>query len=241
MTSLASIFSTALSSTNDAVSEDIRSYPRGDCVKFTSDPLALVLHYRCQGLANWEIGSSLLYEDYKNKIVDKEFFRKAIKIKKYYRNKFMIKSLKDNASLSQYRQHLYNYVDNNDPYTIFKNDIPMIVKLPDFYEEDTMMDDMVKKYQMTSDDYRRTGTDTVELFPLEKSRRKTRHSDNFYYWFRDSDNLIYRISLDTKNVLMHLFDREFQKPSLHVFSTFCATRTRGQDYVFYSLHDWKIL
>lgn len=216
-------------------------YPRNDIVKFKADPLALTLSFRDQGLENWKITEKLTSAPTWDLFAEDRFFHRASEIKKYYRNKLMFKALKNtNHNMSKFRQDLYNYVESSDPFSVYKNDIPMIVKLPDFYEEDVMMDAMVKKYKMTGD-YETTQNVERTLYPLQKHHRKTKNQDQKHFWFRDDNNLIYRIVIEPKNPLLHLFEKEFSKQSINVSATFYATRTRGQDYVFYSLSNWNIL
>lgn len=217
-------------------------YPRGEVLKFKGDPLALALAWRFHGWENWKIAEELMKSTSWDIFAHKDSVAEAEKIKRYYRNRFMLKAIKTSEQgMSRFRQDLYNYVESNDPYTVYKNDIPMIVKLPEFYKEDTMMDDMSKQYNMTEQFYKNTQSETRTLYALDKHHRKTKRSDQVYYWFRDDNNCVYRLSLDPKNLLLHLFEREFEKDSLNISGTFYFTKTRGQDYVFYSMNNWKIL
>lgn len=141
--------------------------------------------------------------------------------------------------MSKFRQDLRNYVESDDPYNVYKNDIPMIVKLPDFYLEDQMMDQMVRDYRMGEQYYANSKGERV-LYPLNRYYRKTKKTDQLYFWFRDDSNLIYRINIDPKNPLLHLFEKEFLKKSVKIYATFYSTRIRGQDYTFYSLNHWRL-
>jgi capsule polysaccharide modification protein KpsS len=140
--------------------------------------------------------------------------------------------------MSRFRQDLYNFVESDDPYTVYKNDIPMIVKLPEFYEEDKMMDGFVKECRMDAKYYDNV-TDSRFLIPMRKHHRKTKRTDQLYFWFQDSNKLVYRINIDPKNPLLHLFEREFAKDKVCLSGTYYSTRIRGQDYTFYSLNNWK--
>lgn len=216
-------------------------YPRNDKLKFKGDPLALTLGFRDAGLENWRITEKLTSSDTWNLVAHKEHVQQAQDIKRYYRNKFVLNALKHTGQgMSKFRQDLRDYVESDDPYSVFKNDIPMIVKLPDFYAEDKMMDEMVKNYKMDGKFYD-NGSGERTLYPLQKFHRKTKHTDQLYFWFRDINDMIYRVSIEPKNALLHLFEREFAKDMVRVQGMFNALKTRGQPYTFYSLHNWTIV
>jgi len=217
-------------------------YPRNEKLKYNADPLALVLGYRDHCMENWKIAEKIMETNTQQLLAQKKYVTQSEEIKRYYRNRFVISSLKNTGqNMSRFRQDLYNFVDSQDPYTVYKNDIPMIVKLPDFYDEDVFMDGLVKQYRTADGDYRKNCSETVTLHPIKKLHRKTKRSDQFYYWFRDDNQLIYRLNLDPKNPLLHLFKREFERESVNIAGTFFATHVRGQSYTFYSINNWKIL
>lgn len=216
-------------------------YPRNDKLKFKGDPLALVLAYREKDMENWKITEQLTSSPTWDLLAMKEHVQRANDIKKYYRNKFMLNALKNTGQgMSKFRQDLHNYVESDDPYTVFKNDIPMIVKLPEFYAEDQAMDEMAKNYKMDGKFYD-NGSGERALYPLQMLHRKTKNTDQLHYWFRDIGDTVYRISVDPKNPLLHLFEREFAKDTVRVQGTFYPTKIRGQSYVFYSLTHWTIV
>jgi hypothetical protein len=215
------------------------AYPRNDKLKFKGDPLALVLAYRENGMENWKITEHLTSSSTWDLLATKEHVQQANDIKKYYRNKFVINIFKHgDRGMSKFRQDLRDYVESDNPYTVYKNDIPMIVKLPEFYEEDKMMDEFVKEYRMDAKHYENV-TDSRFLYPMRKHHRKTKRTDQLHFWFQDSNKLVYRINIDPKNPLLHLFEREFAKDKICLSGTFYSTRIRGQDYTFYSLNNWK--
>jgi hypothetical protein len=222
------------------IDEANSAYPRNDKLKFKGDPLALVLAYREKDMENWKITERLTSSSTWDLLATKEHVRQANDIKKYYRNKFILNALKhSDHGMSKFRRDLREYVESDDPYTVYKNDIPMIVKLPDFYEEDKMMDEFQKEYHMTSEFYTMYNGITT-LKPLRKHQRKTKNHNAINYWFTDHSNRIYRISIKPDNELIHLFEREFDKDLVTMDATFYPTKMRGQDYVFFNVNKWTI-
>ena len=220
--------------------EQVKRTPKP--ITYTFDPLAFTLASLDSGMSKSNIVDTLGTENPKGVWIA-EFDQQANDIRKYYRNKLMLRTLKhSNIKMSKFRQDLYNYVESNNPYTIDRNDIPMIVKLPDFYAEDKMMDQFVKDYVMDSKHYQnQTAHDSLTLYPMRKFHRKTQSSDLLHYWFCDDANLVYRIDLEPKNPCVHLFEREFANSSIK-FNTLCnLIKTRGQPYAFYKLNKWEIL
>ena len=240
-----SMFNTLFGNTVNAVWVDevdhatAQPYPRSEKLKYNADPLALVLGYRDGCMENWKIAEKIIETDTQQLLAQKTYVTQSEEIKRYYRNRFVISSLKNTGhNMSRFRQDLYNFVESNDPYTVYKNDIPMIVKLPDFYEEDKMMDGFNKECCMDAKYYDNV-TDSRFLYPMRKHHRKTKRTDQLHFWFQDSNKLVYRINIDPKNPLLHLFEREFAKDKICLSGTFYSTRIRGQDYTFYSLNNWK--
>lgn len=213
-----------------------------DPVKYKFDPLGLALARLAAGKTKVEVVEELSRAETVSSW-DKDYDQQADTIRKYYRNKLLIQSLKHTkGTMSKFRQDLRKYVNSDSANEIDRSDVPMIVKLPDFYAEDKMMDQFEKEYVMDAKYYeRQTAYNSLTLYPMNKFHRKTKSSDSLYYWFRDDDNLVYRIELESKNPCLHLFEREFANSSVKLDTLCNFTKTRGQTYVFYNLNKWKIL
>lgn len=226
-------------------SDDTGRYPRTEKINFKADPLALVMGLQAKGMENWAIAGQLSQSSSWKLVAHKDSVAQAEQIKRYYRNRFMLKALKqDEQSMSCFRRNLYDFVESNDPYTIYKNDIPMIVKLPDFYEEDCAMDNLAKECNMTASDYSRVGNkldSSFNLTPVTRIDRKTKNSKDYNYYFADSDNKVYRISLKPDNPLLHLFETEFGKENVNIQGNAMATVLRGTEYGFYNLFAWQLV
>lgn len=220
---------------------ELGRYPRDVKRKFKADPLALVITQRKLGKPMWEIADWLRSNNAQEILALTEDVEKANDIKRYYRNKLVMRALKySNQNMSKFRQDLREYVESDNPYSIYANDIPMIVKLPEFYLEDIMMDEFKKEYSMKEASYRNY-TATTRLRPLRKHQRKTSKTDSVNYWFTDIAGCIYKFNIDPKNQLLHLFDKVvYDKEYVDITATFNKTKVRGQDYVYYTPNNWSI-
>lgn len=216
-------------------------YPRDKQIKFNADPLALTLVAKESGKPIWEIAEWLNRDNSREVLAQMQHVEQANDIKRYYRNKLMVRSLKhSDQKMSRFRSDLRDYVESEDPYTIYASDIPLIVKLPEFYEEDKMMDEFKKEYNMNEISYKNY-TATTKLYPLRKHQRKTSKTDSVNYWFRDIAGCIVKFQIDPKNQLLHLFEKVvFNKESIEVTATYNKTKMRGQDYVYYTPNNWSI-
>lgn len=214
------------------------TYKKNHKLKLQADPLALVIGQIENGKPLWEIGDWL--RSAQQMLAQRSHVEKANDIKRYYRNKLLMRSLKySEQNFTKFRRDLRNFVESDDPYTIYETDIPMILKLPEFYAEDQMMDGFQKEYQMTADSYK-TREGTATLYPIRQHQRKTKNLNQIHFWFRDSANLVYRFAIEPNNPLLHLFEREFAKDSVRIHGSYYATKLRGQDYVFYSANKWTV-
>lgn len=220
---------------------ELGRYPRDVKRKFKADPLALVITQRKLGKPMWEIADWLRSDTAQEILALIEDVEKANDIKRYYRNKLVMRALKySNQTMSKFRQDLRNYIESDDPYTIYANDIPMIVKLPEFYLEDIMMDEFKKEYCMNEAAYKNYAA-TTRLRPLRKHQRKTSKTDSVNFWFTDIAGCIYKFSIDPKNQLLHLFENVvYDKEYVDITATFSKTKIRGQEYVFYTPSKWSI-
>lgn len=216
------------------------TYKKDHKLKLHADPLALVIGQIENGKPLWEIGDWLRQPTTQQLLAQMDSVEKANDIKRYYRNKLMLRTLKHSGqNFTKFRQDLRDFVESEDPYTIYETDIPMILKLPEFYEEDQMMDEFQKEYYMTSEFYTMYNGITT-LKPVRKHQRKTKNHNAINYWFTDHSSRVYRISVKPDNELIHLFEREFAKDLVTMDATFYPTKMRGQDYVFFNINKWTI-
>ena len=131
------------------------------------DPLALVLYWRALGdyknnpkFVNLQIYEALEFKvggkekDYPN--ISQEFIDQAEKINRHFRNKLMMTGLKGH-DLSNFRVALLDHLEN--PLNLANKHIKILLRLPDFYQEDIFMKDLQDKYD--SVDYQ--GSDALDM------------------------------------------------------------------------------
>lgn len=213
------------------------SRPKG--IAFKADPLALVLSLKDQNRANFDIAHDL--PKMSEIFATKDYMHCALKIRKYYRNRLVMQALKG-IEMSKFRKDLRELVESDNVYYLREDFIPMIIKLPDFYEEDTMFDSFKKSFKTTENAYYRKGfiNHNISLFPIKQHRRKTRQGDAINYYFTDEVKHLYKLYLDPRNPCLHLFDREFKKDQINFTCSFSGNKIRGTDMNMFYINEWVI-
>lgn len=214
------------------------SRPKG--IAYKADPLALVLMMKAQNKANYDIAHELKHMS--EIFATKEDAHLAQKIRKYYRNRLVIQTLKGKHEMSNFRKDLYEFVDSDNIYYLREDFIPMVTKLPDFYEEDLMYDDFKKFLKTDRKTYEvdaRLGGEFT-LYPVRKHHRKTQKCNILNYFFADGEKQLYKIMLDPKNPLLHLFDRLFEQDKINFIGNRFNHDIRGTDLNMFILHEWEV-
>jgi hypothetical protein len=164
---------------------------------------------------------------------------RANQIRKYYRNKLTILALKS-QTMSLFRVDLQELL-SMDPTKLKLKFLPMMIRLPSFYKEDTVMDTLKKTTVVPTLNRARHEKESRTLTFVDKIHRKTKNQDLNWYWFVNEQNVLHRLSLDGKNKLNHVFERFLDKP-VTIEANYPVSSVRGTDLNFYSVEgDWKLL
>jgi len=213
--------------------------PKGFAYK--TDPLALVLMEKDNGKPNHEIAHSI--RSMNTVVPNKQsYIKDALQIRKHYRNKLMMMALKG-QKLSKFREDLRDFVESDNINYIREDFIPMIIKLPEFYEEDMMYETLKKECETDPEFYNMQravlGAD-LQLHPLSKHRRKVRAGDQENYYFTDKNRYLYHIALDPRNPCLHLFEREFRKNTVTLKGNVFSHIVKGTGVGYFHLESWEV-
>ena len=222
---------------SDDIFEAGSSKPKG--IAFKSDPLAIILWMKSNNIENYNIAVDVKTKNEMH--VTDDLARKALEIRKYFRNKLLMLALKG-TEFSDYRKALRDFVEADNIYYIREDFIPLATKLPEFYEEDLLYDHLKSVYNVKQDTYhKKFRTDaTLELIPIKHHRRKSRSGDAVNYYFTDAKNQLYKIWLDPKNPCLHLFEREFKKDKVTVKGNIVGDRIKGNEIYLFNINNWQI-
>ena len=213
-----------------------------------SDVLAHIIAALEAEVPAWEIGTQwkeALIADPKLEThsvtpLRQDHLDRAAMIRRYYRNRLTLLSFKQ-ENMSQFRKDLYDFLTL--PETQVKlSFLPMMIRLPAFYLEDVIVDDLVKKHTMPS----RNGpypssSESKTLYFVDKTYRKTKNQNTKHYWFVDEKDMLHRLAIDETNKLRHVFERFLHAP-ITIEARYPVTALRGRNINFYSVEgDWRLL
>jgi hypothetical protein len=166
------------------------------------DALAYLMHLRIEHSPNTKYANMIFGNTVRSgehtgvKAVSTQAAQAADSIRQHYKNKLMIVSLKGNT-VSDFRQRVNEIIDN--PRTLRDSDIPVILRMPDFYAEDQAMQELVKNYQSVSGDSVDTKLNRVFHYAGRVERVVRRNPFYRYYWHDHNRNLLcMRVEQDSR-------------------------------------------
>jgi hypothetical protein len=232
--------------------DDLYSQPDTEYVKkyevydSTEDVLALSVTWnRLRSLLSYKI--NLLAPDSRpTKLTDSILFREMIQedrdkanvIRDYYSKKLMVITLREQR-MSKFRKDLSIFV-HSDSKIVKEEMMPLIYRLPEFYEYDMGFDDMVRglNKQFEHQPKLTIGGDSITLTPLRKFVVKLRTNKFTEYWLKDSENKAYKIEIPIENKLNHLWEHFFEQDSIPLTGYLKHIERDGIDY--FHLKNWEI-
>lgn len=207
-------------------------------IKFDVNPLVLSVRLkkiRDENPTQWfrledpEVKSRLMGED----------FSEAEVIKEYYSKKMMWINLRD-SRLSDYRNNLVQFLSQVKS-TLSKKEVGMVVSLPYFYQEDQVLDSIVKNYRVSNCPNVKPNLTkfTRELVYIHQTTRWVNKKKFVFYWFADDNQFVYNIQLEDGNTLKRFFEDIVLTKSSTVFDTYINKVDYPFDY--YKMFDFKLL
>ena len=152
-------------------------------------------------------------------------------IRDFYRKKFIILALKE-IKLSSYREDLRKFV-HSDGKLFTEKVLPLVFRLPEFYEYDTAFADMVRGLaQHDPDRFQRTAAHNLRPLKMFRVKRSTE------YWFQDENDCAVVIVLENANPCKSLFEREYKKESMNMVTTGVVSPRDG--FNFFRVGKWDV-
>lgn len=157
-------------------------------------------------------------------------------IRDYYSKKIMVMALKD-VKLTKFREDMKKFIHSDGK--LFINDmLPLVFRLPEFYEYDNEFADMMRDLTPLPVDRTRVVTEAHTLRPLRKFDVKRKFHYKHEYWFKDEHDRAVLIMLEHINSCKSLFEREFKKESTDMRITGYAT---SQDnFTYFKVNKWEV-
>lgn len=192
-------------------------------LSFKEDPLAMVLALMAQGQEAYLIYDAMVGTSNLNLDVS-PFISKANEIRDYYRAKLITSALSGTPQ-TEFRKAL-GVIIKEEKYTV--KHIPILIRLPGFYEEDIIVEELVSNAAGASKpEYPTKPQFDEELEFVRKFDFIRRTQKAHKYVFKNNLNNLYVLSVSTSNELTTILDYVLRsKDKL----TLCGTRAYNQFY-----------
>jgi hypothetical protein len=213
----------------------------------TEDILALsVTWQRLRPFINHQNNNNLTVMNRPTKLTDSILFKeiiqedrdKAERIRDYYSKKLMVITLREQR-ISKFRKDLSTFV-HGDSKVVKEELMPIIYRLPEFYDYDIEFDKMVRelntRFEFPENTTAWSGTKTLK--PIKKFVVKHRINKFSEYWLKDDDNKLCKIEVPIDNKLNHLWEHFFEQDSVPLVGLYKHMERDGISY--FHLKNWEI-
>jgi hypothetical protein len=173
--------------------------------------------------------------------INQEDRNRADIIRDYYSKKLMVMTLRGQR-ISKFRKDLNTFI-HGDCKIVKEEMMPLIFRLPEFYDYDIqlqeMFSDLNKQFEDTEDQaYGAAYGGKKILKPMKKFVVKLRTNKFSEYWLKDDDNKAYKIEIPIENKLNHLWEHFFEQESIPLQGYFRYMERDGINY--FHLKNWEI-
>jgi hypothetical protein len=166
----------------------------------------------------------------------------ASTIRKYYSQQIVMWALKG-IKLTSFREDLKTYL-NGEGNKFVENTIPLVTKLPYFYDYDIKLDEIKREFTTDLSGYNPITTNIPDkhsyiLTPIKSLFRKTKKTKCIEYWLKDNYNRAYKIEIEHNNPLQPLWDKTFNSSKLEILSYIKVKRL--DDLNYFHMFGWEVL
>ena len=220
---------------------------RYEVIEATEDILALSVAWkRLRDTTNESIQNGSLHIKVTT-LLDDHLFRKieesdrirANEIRDYFSKKIMLWTLKS-VKLSAYRQDLNKFI-HGDGKKVTEELLPLIYRLPEFYEYDIQFDQFKREINLEILNFGKI--DSVKkittLTPIKSFYKTNKRVKHFEYWLKDSNDNAHLITIEPKNPLKHIWDKIFTNGQLRIEATYYPKKYDELQY--YQLLNWNMV
>jgi len=215
----------------------------------TEDILALsVTWHRLRPLISHGISNIINPSTRPTKLTDEVLFKEMIQedrdkanvIRDYYSKKLMMFTLKG-QQLTSYRKDLNTFI-HGDCKVVKEEMMPLVYRLPEFYEYDVGLDEMFLELDTRFEGSQISLSTIKTLTPVKKFTVKRKSRKFVEYWLKDNENKPYKIEIDLNNELMHLWDYFYDRGKFHEITLDTVIRFSNRDSIsHYKMIEWKLV
>lgn len=218
---------------------DIFEIEQPNNLNFNFDPLALsCCYHRVKTLGLISISTTIV-DDKLSNLLNADDFEEANRIREYYSRKYFWKQLQKNSKLSKFRTEALAFIHSENPSNIPYETVKIVHKLPEFYQEDLILDKVKKGANLNFEDTNTHIPRTKTLTPKNWFFRRTKNEKLSHYWLWDEDNRLCNLQVEAHNSLEHLW--------LDIFKSYSKIKIRGyfftkerDNFKYYTISNWTL-
>jgi hypothetical protein len=214
---------------------------RYEVIEATEDILALSVAWkrlRDTKTESIQVGITTLLDDNLFRKIEEPDRIRANEIRDYFSKKIMLWALKS-IKLSSYRQDLNKFI-HGDNKKVTEELLPLIYRLPEFYEYDIQFDQFKREVNLEINNF--SNIDSVKkiitLTPIKSFYKTNKRVKHFEYWLKDSNDNAHLITIEPKNPLKHIWDKMFVNGQLRIEGT-CYPK-KYDELQYYQLLNWSV-
>jgi len=214
---------------------------RYEVIEATEDILALSVAWkRLRDTKNesMQTGITTLLDDNLFRKIEEPDRIRANEIRDYFSKKIMLWTLKS-VKLSAYRQDLNKFI-HGDGKKVTEELLPLIYRLPEFYEYDVQFDQFKREVNVEITNFGKI--DSVKkittLTPVTSFYKTNKRVKHFEYWLKDNNDNAHLITIEPKNPLKHIWDKIFTNGQLRIEAT-CYPK-KYDELQYFQLLNWSV-
>ena len=220
---------------NSSTNGNVKKY---EVVETTEDILALSVTWhrlRLSGINTIErpttLTDNILFGE-----INQEDRDRANTIRDYFSKKIVMITLRG-QNLSSFRKELNTFIHGDCK--VFKEELlPLVYRLPEFYDNDIQHDEMFRDFNKHFEDTSKLWRGTKTLKPVRKFFINLKTKKFLEYWLKDENNRGYRIEIPFENKLNHLWEHFFKQETIPILGAYRYSEHDGITY--YQIKDWEI-
>ena len=168
--------------------------------------------------------------------INQEDRNRADIIRDYFSKKIVMITLRG-QNLSSFRKDLNTFIHGNCK--VVKEELmPLIYRLPEFYDNDIQHDEMFRDFNKHFEDTVKLWRGTKTLKPVRKFFINLKTKKFLEYWLKDENDRGYRIEIPFENKLNHLWEHFFKQETIPILGAYRYSEHDGITY--YQIKDWEI-
>ena len=205
--------------------------------KFNVDPIAVAL-IRNEGDGKISMKAVDDDPDVQNEVESRGYLKRAEQIRKYYKQKLFMGTFNQCFENKQFRKDLQKCLERDDPLLVHHTEIGMVAKLPEFYIQDIVKDE-IKELCNTVTPFNMTKYNTtIKVEYMRSTMARYGHNIQYSHWFRTEDKKAVSFIIEHNNPLVDMFDHYIKNNKWFylVGDFYCCAK----DGFYYYHHSGKI-